>query len=54
MKRKVSLFWGLVLAFIFGCSLHWPAWSRLLTIVLSGAVLAQVVGQVIKAYGKKE
>lgn len=55
MKKKPdAIFWSLVVSFIFGLSLHWPLWSKLTTILLSGAVLVQVSNQFFRVYAKEK
>lgn len=53
MAKKESTFWALAVSFVFGVALHWPLWSKFITILLSGAVLAQVSRRLLKSYGKK-
>lgn len=53
MRKQDIPFWALVVALIFGVSLHWPAWSRLVVILLAGAVLVQVISRFFDAYGKE-
>ena len=53
MKKQDAPLWGLVLSLIFGVGLDWPLWAKMLTILLAGAVLAQVTGRVVQALGKE-
>lgn len=53
MKKQDTPFWALVVSLVFGVALHWPAWLKLITILLSGKVLVQVSSRLFQAYGKQ-
>ena len=53
MKKQDTPFWALVVSLVFGVALHWPAWLKLITILLSGTVLVQVSSRLFQAYGKQ-
>ncbi|MEM0529575.1 hypothetical protein WGC32_04490 [Zongyangia sp. HA2173] len=53
MNKKDLSFWALVISFVFGVSLRWPVWIKLITIVLSGMVLVQVSNKLLKTFNKK-
>lgn len=53
MKKQDIPFWALVVSLTFGVALHWPLWSKFITILLSGAILVQVSNQIFKAYGRR-
>ena len=42
MKKQDTPFWALAVSLVFGAALHWPAWLKLITVLLSGTVLVQV------------
>lgn len=54
MRKQDIPFWALIVALIFGVSLSWPLWARLVVILLSGAVLAEVSNQIFIAYRKEK
>lgn len=53
MKKQDTPFWALAVSLVFGVALHWPAWLKLITILLSGTVLVQVSSRLFQAYGKQ-
>ena len=53
MKKQDSAFWFLIVSLIFGVALHWPTWSKFITILLSGTVLVQVSNRLFHAYIKE-
>lgn len=54
MKNKEWTLWALVISFVFGVALYWPLWCKIITILLSGAVIVQVCRRLLKAYGKED
>lgn len=53
MRKENTPFWALVVSLVFGIALHWPVWSKLITILLSGAVLIQICNRIFRIYGKR-
>lgn len=52
MRKQDIPFWALIVALIFGVSLSWPLWAKLVVILLSGTVLVEVSNQIFIAYRK--
>lgn len=53
MKKQDTPFWALVVSLVFGVALHWPAWLKLITVLLSGTVLVQVSNWLFQAFGRQ-
>ena len=51
MDRENKTFWALAVSFVFGVSLNWPTPLRIITILLSGAVMIGVIDRIFAAYG---
>lgn len=54
MNKQDTPFWGLIVSLVFGISLHWPIWCKLITILLAGSVLVQISNRLFQAYGKEK
>lgn len=52
MRKQDIPFWALIIALIFGVSLSWPLWAKLVVIMLSGSVLVEISNRIFIAYGK--